>query len=205
MSDIRILHRRALTVTQSLVDQVDPAQLDLPTPCAAWTLGQLLAHMTGQNHGFAAAARGESEDLAIWDDRPVGKDPAGVFAASATDLVAAFAEEGALQRTLWLPEIHPRFRFPAAQAISFQFIDTVVHAWDVGAAIGAPVVFDQELLDAALPIAESVPDGENRLTQGAAFQPGLVDGAALDGAADGDGPTLDRILSLLGRSPKWRG
>jgi len=79
------------------------------------------------------------------------------------------------------------------------FIDTVVHAWDVAATIGEPVVFDQELLDAALPIAAAVPDGENRLAPSAAFHPGL------DGGADGDGPALEQILSLLGRSPKWRG
>lgn len=195
MSDIRELHRRALTAAQSVVDQVDPDRLDLPTPCSAWTLRRLLAHMTGQNHGFAASARGESEDLSIWDDREVGTDPAGVFAASAADVIAAFAEDGALERTLWLPEIHPRFRFPAAQAIGFQFIDSVVHAWDVAASIGVPVVFDQELLDAALPIAEFVPDGENRQAPGASFRPRL--------ATDADGPALGRVLALLGRSPDW--
>ncbi|MHA6759037.1 TIGR03086 family metal-binding protein [Streptacidiphilus sp. PAMC 29251] len=197
MSDIRTLHQRALTVAQSVVDQVEPGRLDLPTPCSAWTLGQLLAHMTVQNHGFAASARGESADLSIWHDRPVGQDPAGVFAASAADVITAFAEEGALQRTLWLPELHPSFRFPAEQAIGFQFIDSVVHAWDVAEAIGVPVAFDQDLLDAALPIAEFVPDGENRRAPGAAFQPGLATGEPL--------PTLEHILALLGRSASWRG
>lgn len=195
MSDIRTFHQRSLTVAQTVVDQVDPGQLDLPTPCSEWTLGQLLAHMTGQNHGFAASARGETEDLTIWHDRPVGKEPADVFAASAADVITAFAEPGALDRTLWLPEIHPRFRFPAAQAIGFQFIDTVVHAWDVAQAVGVAVDFDQDLLDAALPVAELVPDGANRLTPGAAFAPGLDSGPA--------GTTLDRILALLGRDPAW--
>ncbi|MFC1421467.1 TIGR03086 family metal-binding protein [Streptacidiphilus cavernicola] len=197
MSDIRELHRRALTTAQSVVDQVDPDRLDLPTPCSAWTLGRLLAHMTGQNHGFAASARGESEDLSIWEDRQVDADPAGVFAASAADVTAAFAADLTLERTLWLPEIHPRFRFPAAQAIGFHYIDTVVHAWDVAAAIGAPLAFDQDLLDAALPIAEFVPDGESRLAPGAAFRPAIASGS------EPGGPTLDRILALLGRSPQW--
>jgi uncharacterized protein (TIGR03086 family) len=195
MSDIRELHRRALTTAQSVVDQVVPERLDLPTPCSAWTLRRLLAHMTGQNHGFAASARGESEDLSIWEDREVGTDPAGVFAASAADVTAAFAEDGTLERTLWLPEIHPRFRFPAPQAVGFQFIDSVVHAWDVAASIGIPVTFDQELLDAALPIAEFVPDGENRRVSGASFRPRLT--------TDADRPALDRVLALLGRSPDW--
>ncbi len=196
MSDIRELHRRVLTTAQSVVDQVDPGRLDLPTPCSAWTLGRLLAHMSGQNHGFAASARGESQDMAIWEDRQVSTDPAGVFADSASDVAAAFAEEGALDRTLWLPEIHPRFRFPATQAIGFHFIDTVVHAWDVAASVGVPLVLDQDVLDAALPIAEFVPAGESRLAPGAAFGPVLTSGS--------EGSALDRILTLLGRAPDWK-
>ncbi len=58
MSDIRVLHRRALQVSVDAVNRVRPDQLALPTPCAEWDLGRLLAHMTGQNHGFAAVARG---------------------------------------------------------------------------------------------------------------------------------------------------
>ncbi|MFC8721703.1 maleylpyruvate isomerase family mycothiol-dependent enzyme, partial [Kitasatospora sp. NPDC057198] len=92
-ADIRTLDARALRAARSLVDRVGADQLDRPTPCGSWTLGQLLAHMTGQNHGFAAAARGDGRDLAHWADRPVGDDPAGVFAASAAEVAAAFAEE----------------------------------------------------------------------------------------------------------------
>jgi hypothetical protein len=48
-----------------------------------------------------------------------------------------------------------------------------------------------------LPIAQAVPNGPERLDQGAAFRPGLdtPEGVSL----------LDQILTMLGRSPRWPG
>jgi uncharacterized protein (TIGR03086 family) len=195
MPDIRELDRRALEITKSIVDRVSVGQLGLPTPCAAWTLGQLLAHMVGQHYGFAAAAGGETSDITVWADRPVGADPAGAFAAAAAVVTEAFAVDGVLERELWLPEVRGGQSFPAPQAISFHFVDYVVHGWDVAATLGVRAHFDDDILDAALAIAEKVPDGENRREEDAAFAPGL-------GLAAGSS-TLDRILLLLGRSPTW--
>jgi uncharacterized protein (TIGR03086 family) len=193
-TDIRPLDRRALEVTQAIVDQVRPDQLDLPTPCGDWRLRQLLAHMIGQNHGFADAADGKRTDLGDWADRPFGDDPAGVFRASAARVADAFAQEGVLEREFWLPEVRGGVSLPGRTAVSFHFVDYVVHGWDVAAAIGVPARFEPELLRAALPHAQGVPDGANRRAPGAAFSPGL--------ATDSADP-LDQILAVLGRSPAW--
>jgi uncharacterized protein (TIGR03086 family) len=195
MTDLRAYHREALDVARTVVAAVDPAALDRPTPCSAWTLGQLLAHMTGQNHGFAASARGETRDLGIWADRPVGAEPAKVFGESADAVAAAFAEDGVLGRGFWLPEIRDGRLFPAELAIGFHFVDSVVHAWDVAKSLGAPLEFDAALLDAVLPIALAVPDGDNRLAEGASFRPGRE---VSEGA-----PTLDQVVAVLGRDPQW--
>jgi uncharacterized protein (TIGR03086 family) len=184
----------------ALVARVRPGGLGVRTPCAAWDLGQLLAHMTGQNHGFAASARGEQADLGIWADRPVtaGEDPGRVFAASADAVVAAFAAIEDLAGTrMWLPEIRPE-PVPAAVAVGFQLVDTVVHAWDVAKSLGTEVEFGPQMLAATLPIALAVPDGAARAAEGAAFAPELPGLREDKGAA-----TLDRILSVLGRDPKW--
>jgi hypothetical protein len=53
---------------------------------------------------------------------------------------------------------------------------------------------DDDVLEAALQVAERVPTGEARLAPGAAFAPVLESQGA---------STLDRILLLLGRSPGW--
>jgi uncharacterized protein (TIGR03086 family) len=195
MIDIRDLDRRALAATVAIVNKSRRDQLDLPTPCAQWSLRQLLGHMTGQNYGFAAAADGESEDRTIWDDRPVEEDPHGIFARSADRVSAAFATDGVLGRRLWLPEIIEGITFPAPQAIGFHFLDYVVHGWDVARSVGVAAEFDPELVEQALVIARQVPGGAFRERPGAAFK------AAID--LPHGAPPWDQLVAILGRSPTW--
>jgi uncharacterized protein (TIGR03086 family) len=193
--DIRALNRRAVRASIEVVARVTADDLGRPTPCEAWTLADLLAHMMAQHYGFAAAARGEGGNLAVWEVRPVGNDPAGTYAAAAEHVIQAFSEVGVLERAFVLPEISKTITFPAPQAISFHFIDYVVHSWDVARSLGVPIAFDPDVLEAAISVALAVPDGERRLQPGAAFRPGLAvpEGSNL----------LDRILAMLGRSPAW--
>ncbi|GAA1359952.1 TIGR03086 family metal-binding protein [Streptomyces beijiangensis] len=195
MSDLITLHRRVMETTTGVVAAVRPGQLALPTPCGEWNLSQLLAHMTGQNHGFAAVARGERSDASVFADRPVDEDPAAGFAASAADVLTAFAEPGVLERGFWLPEIRDGITLPGRIAVGFHFIDYVVHGWDVAASLGVPITFDAEVLAAGVPIAEAVPDDTSRKAAGAAFAPGLD--------STPDAAPFDRILRLLGRDPGW--
>ncbi|MGS2808535.1 TIGR03086 family metal-binding protein [Nocardia sp. MW-W600-9] len=153
----------------------------------------MLEHMATQNRRFAAAARG-ADDPAVWEVRHAA-DPVGDVLRSADAVVAAFAEPGALTRTLALPEIPPG-RFPAVTALGFHLVDSVVHAWDVARSVGRTVDLDPDLAPAALRVALAVPTGKSRERPGAAFAP------ALEGADDA--ASLDRILRVLGRSPDWR-
>jgi uncharacterized protein (TIGR03086 family) len=194
VQELRELHSRVMEVSTTIVAQVSPDQLDLRTPCSEWDLGQLLAHMIGQNHGFAAAADGETSDRSVWADRPVVADVAKEYAASAERVVSAFAADDLDQRHFWLPEVRGGVTLPAATSVGFHFVDYVVHSWDVARAIGVPVVFDDKVLTAVLPIAEAVPDGANRIVTNAAFQPAIP----ATGTA-----TFDKVLTLLGRSPSW--
>lgn len=195
MSGVVELDARAVTASVAVVQAVQPGQLELPTPCEDWTLGQLLAHMAGRHIGFAAAARGEDDDLSVWADLPLGDDPATEYARAAAHVLAAFAEAGVPTRRLLLPEVHPRLRFPASTAIGFHLLDYVVHAWDVAATLDTAVDLDEELLSAALAVAERVPDGPSRLAPGAAFRPVVQ--------LPAEASTLDRVLALTGRSPAW--
>ncbi|MEV8508174.1 TIGR03086 family metal-binding protein [Actinoplanes sp. NPDC051475] len=187
--DLRPFDARAVRATVTVVAQVSAADLSLPTPCSAWDLGALLAHMTAQHRGFAAAAEGNGRDRKIWVPGP---PDLSVYAAAAEAVISAFAAPGSLDAPFDLPEIGPR-PIPGHTAIGFHFIDYVVHGWDVARTIGVPYELDDDLLAAALPIAQAVPGGQARLAPGAAFAPGLPD--------PGSGP-LDRILTLLGRRPR---
>jgi uncharacterized protein (TIGR03086 family) len=195
MTDLRPANERAVRTSVAVVSKASPYDLGRPTPCSAWTLGDLLAHMTAQHRGFAAAARGEGADLAVWQPRPLGAVPVAAYAAAADDVLDAFAGEGVLEREFALPEFGPGAAFPGAQAIGFHFIDYVVHGWDVARSLGLPFELDGDLAEDALRIALAVPDGDHRLTPGAAFRPALP-------TPESASP-LERILTALGRSPNW--
>src|ERR1700744_1472971 len=64
--DVRPLHRIAVLASVDVVSAVTADDLAKPTPCAGWNLADLLAHMTVQHRGFAAAARGHGADEAVW-------------------------------------------------------------------------------------------------------------------------------------------
>jgi uncharacterized protein (TIGR03086 family) len=191
--DLPATHARAVRATVPIVAQVRPLDLALPTPCAAWDLGHLLAHMTVQHRGFAAAAAGHGGDLDTWRPRPPGDDPAREYAEAAEAVIAAFARPDVLDRGFRLPEITPR-PVPGRLAIGFHLVDYVVHGWDVARTLGLAYELPSDVLAAALPVAEAVPTGESRLVPGAAFAPPVPD--------PGPDP-LDRILARLGRDPGW--
>jgi uncharacterized protein (TIGR03086 family) len=159
-----------------------------------WTLYGLLRHMVAQHYGFAAASGGDG-DLARWRMRALGEDPAAAYCAAAECVLAAFAADGVLGRDFPLPEFKRGLMYPARQAISFHFIDYVVHSWDVARTLDLPVSLDPALLDVALSVAESVPSGDTRLEPGAAFAPKI---------AWSGGFRLDQIVAILGRSPDWQ-
>jgi uncharacterized protein (TIGR03086 family) len=169
--------------------------LDRPTPCAQWHLGDLLAHMTVQHLGFAAAAAGHGADPGLWRPRPSPEDPAGAYARAAEKVLAAFAPDDVLDREFALPEVGAAHTVPGRMAIGFHFVDYVVHGWDVARSVGVAWHLPDEVLRAALPIAEAVPDDGTRLAEGAAFGPRHPE--------PDDDDLLGRILALLGRAPDW--
>jgi uncharacterized protein (TIGR03086 family) len=193
-TDLLALDARAVHVSAGLVAQASPTDLGRPTPCAGWTLLDLLEHMTAQHYGFAAASAGDG-GLAPWRVRDLGDDPVGAYLVAARQVLESFAADGVPDRTFILPEFKRGDTYPAAQAVSFHFVDYVVHSWDVAKTLGLPLRFDPALLEAALSVARRVPDDEARLEAGAAFAP------AVTGTGE---PGLGQVVALLGRSPGWQ-
>jgi uncharacterized protein (TIGR03086 family) len=193
--DILELDRRAVELSRSVVVTVTPGQMSQPTPCADWDLGALLAHMIIQHHGFARAVDGERTDVADWQPVPVDDDPIGRYHKAADRVILSFGTAGALERTAYLPEIRDGITVPGRVAVGFHFVDYVVHTWDVAATLRLPLSVDDDLLAAALVVAAQVPDDD------ASRQPGMAFGPKVPDAPDGD--RLDRLLRMLGRSPKW--
>ena len=195
LATIRSRHARAVALTSDVVANLKPDDLDRATPCVEWTLADLLSHMIVQHRGFAAAASGTPTALDAWAPQPLSADPVSEYTAAADAVVAAYLDDAVADRQIWLPELSEKRPFSAVDALTFQFIDDVVHAWDVARSLDIPLHVDDDLTDAALAVALAVPNSPDRRGPGFAF------GAALPAAPD-SGP-LDRALAALGRSSAW--
>jgi uncharacterized protein (TIGR03086 family) len=187
---------RAVRATVRVVALVNDVDLARPTPCAGWNLGDLLAHMTVQHDGFAAAAAGEGADLERWQLRRFDPETlVAEYVLAAGRIMDVFSDPDVLDRQFCLPEISTRTTFPARQAIGFHLVDYLVHGWDVARALGMPYELETDLVNTALAIARTVPDDERRLRPGAAFGPALP-ALARTGS-------LEEVLAWLGRYPGW--
>ena len=194
------MHRVAVLASVDVVSTVTVDDLSKATPCAGWSLADLLTHMTVQHHGFAAAARGHGADPAIWQPDTVADavtaDPAGTYAAAATELIDAFAGADVLDAAFALPEFGVGATFPGSLAIGFHYVDYVVHGWDVARTVDQPFELPADVIAAALPLAFAVPDGSFRAGDSAVFGPAIPSTEPTD--------DLDRIVAYLGRSPQWK-
>lgn len=196
--DLAPLHRAAVLHSVTVVDAVTASDLDRPTPCAGWTVADLLAHMTVQHRGFAASVRGGGSDIRIWDPATVAAevraDPARSYAEAAHDALAAFSADGLDDAVCALPEFGSEAKVPGSIAMAMHFVDYVAHGWDVAAGLCVPFRLPDEVVAAALPIVLGIPDDESRDVANPPF------GHAVPATATTE---FDRLLAHLGRRPDW--
>ncbi|HEY3709491.1 MAG TPA: TIGR03086 family metal-binding protein [Amycolatopsis sp.] len=184
------LDRQSLLVLDKIVASATAADLDRPTPCAGWTLADLLRHQVSENHAFAEAARHGS--AADWESGELGADAYASYAASVDDFLRAFAEDDVPARQL---RINTFGTFPGEVAAAMHLVDTVAHGWDLAKTLDLPYEPVADAVTTALQFAALIPaDPEERKKDGT-FAP-LV-------AVPADASELDRFLGLLGRAPGW--
>lgn len=180
-------HREAIAFFGSRVHAVRPDQWDLPTPCAEWSVRDLVGHLAVEQlwvPPLVAEGRTIADVGDAFDGDVLGADPVGVWESAQAAAVAAFAGPGALDGT-----VHLSYgKTPAAAYCSQMVADAVVHAWDLSRAIGADERLPDALVDAA---AREFGGYADELPRSMFDAPVTV-------PAEADAQT--RLLAMLGRS-----
>ena len=161
-------------------------QLTNATPCAKWTVRDVINHVVGGGHMFAAGLRGE----AMGDpDGPmpdlVGDDHVAAFDAAIADFEASVKTPGALERQVALPFA----TLPADAALRLAASDLLIHTWDLSRATGQNAEVPEHV------IAEA--DGFVHMF----LQPPMRDGDtfAEEKQAPAGASALDRLAAFAGR------
>ena len=182
---------RVLSETERVVDGIEPSQLDGPTPCADWTVRDVLNHITAGGEMFAiAAVEGKVPDdrlgeLMTGDN--LGSDYKGAFHDAAARASKAFEAPGVLDKVITLPF----GEMPAGVALQIAIFDLTTHAWDLAKATGQSTALDPEVLGTALEIAQGMLSDDFRAA--GMFGPRVV--------VPDDAPPQDRLAAFTGRTP----
>ncbi|WP_447005195.1 TIGR03086 family metal-binding protein [Saccharothrix isguenensis] len=184
--DLLDLNRSALDLNLKLMADLEEPHLDLPTPCAGWTVYELLRHQVESTLGFTASVRGTAVEAPASDDMVVA------YRAATDAATEAFRADGVLEREAEFPGYGLR---RGKELVAAHFVDNLVHAWDLRRALGVDSTLDAELATAAHRMARHYPTTPDVRGPGAAF--------ALPVDVPEDAPITDRLVGLLGRSPTW--
>jgi uncharacterized protein (TIGR03086 family) len=129
-----------LPILTNIVGRIEPSQLDLPTPCAAFNVRGVIDHMIGGARAFSPAFRGDqSSEGAEAEPAPAAQQPAAVhpaagFRAAMADLLGSVQSPGALTRTVK----SPFGEVPGAVFARFVVFDGLIHGWDLATSTGQP-------------------------------------------------------------------
>jgi uncharacterized protein (TIGR03086 family) len=196
MSDNMVDLTPAARRLADLVSRVRDDELSGPTPCPAYTLGDLIEHVGGLALAFRAAAE---KDIA---SPYVNGTPSGDASRLQADWRERIsADLAALARAWAKPDAWTGMTRIANQDAPAEMVgvtvadELVVHGWDVARATGQPYSAEPELLGAAqtflgffaspdAPAGPEVPFGPSR-------------------PVDDDSAPLDRVVALAGRDPAW--
>lgn len=177
----------AISTTRGVLAGVSPEQLALRTPCASWTVADLINHVVGGHYLFAKLMRGEEVGREQVDY--AAGDFVAAFDEGSAEGLTAFGAEGALDRTLHLPFGD----MPGSAFMGLAATDTLTHGWDLAKATGQPTDLSPDLAAQLLTGAQNFLSDHMRGEDGtAAFGP--------EQPAPPDASNADRLAAFLGRT-----
>ncbi|OHV65597.1 TIGR03086 family protein [Pseudofrankia sp. BMG5.36] len=153
-----------------------------PTPCAKWTVQDLVDHLVGGTGYLLSAATGNQPVP------PAGPATTGQFAVGFAAVLDAVARPGAMDRRCMSPL---GFEWTVAEALAGTFMDVLIHSWDLASATGQGARLDPDLVQACWDMFVPVMPDRGR-------EAGLIGPAV---AVPVEAPLQDRLLGVMGREP----
>jgi uncharacterized protein (TIGR03086 family) len=186
--DVNTLYHRSVEYFAERVNAVDGDQWVDPTPCAGWTVRDLVNHVTSENlwtvplmAGATIEEVGDQFEGDVLGDDPITAALAAAHAA--IDSVAAQLPAGGTVHLSFGPTPKPEYAMQLAA-------DNLVHGWDVAAATDGDTRIDPHLVHA---VAEWFAEREQLYREGGAISAR----GPLSGQAQQD------LLARFGRDPHW--
>jgi uncharacterized protein (TIGR03086 family) len=177
------LFQAAAAQAGRVVAAVRPEQLDDPTPCTAWTVRDVINHLTTGNLLFTAIVSDGPKPDRSQDH--LGDDHVTAFRDSVAGLSEAFAKHDVLSGTYATPV----GTGAGALLVHMRFNELVVHAWDIARATGQSTDLDPDLAVASLASFQAAPF----LPRGDGKPFGEATSAPPDASA------ADRLAAFMGR------
>jgi uncharacterized protein (TIGR03086 family) len=187
-----------LTAQRAFGDRVHAIgedQWHAPTPDTEWDVAALVSHLIDENqwvpplvHGLdlESAAKVVEGTRTLPVDGGVGANLAEVWDEASIAAADAFREPDAMDRTVALS----RGPTPVRDYIGEMIFDHLVHAWDLGTAIGYNEPLPSDVVEAVYAIAKTMGDLS---AFGDMFKPAV--------SVPDDAPTIDKLVALTGRQP----
>jgi uncharacterized protein (TIGR03086 family) len=169
-----------------LIDRIAADQWTAPTPCAEWSVRDVVDHLVGMNLVFVALFE-ESPMPTRGVDR-LGADPAGAYHRSAAALRAAAARPGVLERS----QATSVGVATGVERLRWRIADLLTHGWDLVQATGVAAELPDDLVERTLTFVRAQLPGQPRAGRFADPRP-VPDNA----------PAMDRLAAFTGRPVPW--
>lgn len=158
------------------------------TPCAQWTVRDLVGHAISGSDMAVTVVGGATIVVGRSFEGPDDTLVSEWERATQAEL-AAFSEPGALDRTVTHPAVG---EIPAGQFIGMRTMDALLHSWDLARAVGGDETLPADLVSQAWAALEPMAPIIGQLG---------VFGSGPSGEVGEDAPIQDRLLDLTGRRP----
>ncbi|MFN8040980.1 MAG: TIGR03086 family metal-binding protein [Acidimicrobiales bacterium] len=201
--DPRRLFAIATAATRGVVEQVRPDQLEAPTPCTDFDVRELLGHLLFVLDRVDVMGQGRDPMTTPEITPPADDAWVPAFAEAAHRVQDTWSRPGVLE----IPVALPWAQGTAGEMLLGYLNELTVHTWDLAAATGVPVDWDDDVIAAAQGAISSMLPPEGRLAMFEAMQADAPPEARFSPPfaerveVDADAAPIERLVAYNGRRP----